>query len=86
VRGERSEPVTYWFTMGERVVLGRLERLRVQLAHGLQGRVPDGLLVRVSSIDPDPARAHAAQAAFVGDLAAAVPSQYAARLVGAARS
>ena len=86
VRGDRSEPVTYWFTMGDRVVLGRLERLRVQLAHGLRGRVPDGLLVRVSSIDGNPARAHAAQASFVGELAAAVPRQYTARLVGAARS
>ena len=86
VRGERSEPVTYWFTMGDRVVLGRLERLRVQLAHGLKGRVPDGLLVRVSSIDASPARAHAAQARFVDALAAAIPQQHAARLVGAAHS
>jgi EpsI family protein len=86
VRGERAEPVTYWFTMGERVVLGRLERLRVQLAHGLRGRVPDGLLVRVSSIDDNPGRAHAAQAAFVGALAAAVPERHASRLVGAPRS
>jgi EpsI family protein len=86
VRGDRSEPVTYWFTMGDRVVLGRLERLRVQLAHGIRGRVPDGLLVRVSSIDSQPARAHAAQAAFVGALAAAVPQQHAARLMGAVHS
>jgi EpsI family protein len=86
VRGERVEPVTYWFTMGDRVVLGRLERLRVQLENGLRGRVPDGLLVRVSSLDADPARAHAAQAAFVAALAAAVPDRHAARLVGAARS
>jgi EpsI family protein len=84
LRGERSEPVTYWFTMGDRVVLGRLERLRVQLAHGLRGRVPDGLLVRVSSLDANPARAHAAQAAFVDALAGAVPRQHLARLVGAA--
>ncbi|HEX5129968.1 MAG TPA: EpsI family protein, partial [Usitatibacter sp.] len=86
IRGERSEPVTYWFTMGDRVVLGRLERLRVQLAHGLRGRIPDGLLVRVSSIDASPAHGHAAQASFVRDLAAAVPTRYAARLVGAAHS
>lgn len=86
VRGDRSEPVTYWFTMGDRVVLGRLERLRVQLAHGLRGRVPDGLLVRVSSIDANPAHAHAAQASFVGELAAAIPRQYTARLMGAALS
>jgi EpsI family protein len=83
VRGDRVEPVTYWFTMGDRVVLGRLERLRVQLAYGLKGRIPDGLLVRVSSLEASPARAHAAQAAFVGALAAAVPQRHLARLVGA---
>ncbi len=85
-RAERSEPVTYWFTMGDRVVLGRLERLGVQLANGLRGRVPDGLLVRVSSLDGDPARAYAAQAAFVAALVAAVPERHVARLAGAAHS
>ena len=42
VRGPRSEPVTYWFTMGDRVVLGRLERLLVQLRFGLSGRIQIG--------------------------------------------
>jgi EpsI family protein len=83
VRGERSEPVTYWFTMGDRVVLGRLERLRVQLAEGLRGRVPDGMLVRVSSLSGDAPAAYAAQAAFVGTLLAAVPAPSATRLAGA---
>lgn len=85
-RADRMEPVTYWFTMGDRVVLGRLERLGVQLANGLRGRVPDGLLVRVSSLDADPARAYAAQAAFVAALVAAVPERHVARLAGAAHS
>ena len=84
--GERSEPVTYWFTMGDRVVLGRAERLRVQLAYGFAGRIPDGMLVRVSSLSAEPARAYAAQAAFVAALAAAFPNDDAARFVGAARS
>ena len=85
-RGERIEPVTYWFTMGDRVVLGRLERLGVQLENGLRGRVPDGLLVRVSTLDADPARAHARQAAFVAALGAALSGPHAARLLGAAHS
>lgn len=68
VRGRRSEPVTYWFTMGDRVVLGRLERLLVQLKFGLAGRIPDGMLVRVSSISTDPARAFRAQEEFIATL------------------
>ena len=85
-RADRTEPVTYWFTMGERVVLGRLERLRVQLENGLRGRVPDGLLVRVSSLDADAEHAYAAQAEFMAALVAAVPERHVARLAGAAHS
>jgi EpsI family protein len=83
VRGDRSEPVTYWFTMGDHVVIGRLERLREQVAFGLRGRVPDGLLVRVSSLDAEPARAHAAQNAFLAALLAATDPRSAVRLAGA---
>jgi EpsI family protein len=82
VRGERSEPVTYWFTMGDRVVLGRLERLGVQLRNGLAGRIPDGMLVRVSSISGDPRAAFAVQDAFLGAIVAAVAPADASRLVG----
>jgi exosortase B len=83
VRGERSEPVTYWFTMGDRVVLGRLERLRVQLENGLARRVPDGMLVRVSSLATDTTAAYIAQQAFVNGMAAALPAGEAARFIGA---
>jgi EpsI family protein len=82
VRGARSEPVTYWLTMGDRVVLGRLERLKVQLASGLSGRLPDGMLVRVSSIGADAPRAYAAQQTFIAAALAAMPAADAARLVG----
>jgi exosortase B len=82
VRGARSEPVTYWFTMGDRVVLGRLERLRVQLLAGFQGQVPDGMLVRVSSLSHDAPQAFAAQRDFVAALLAALPESARVRLAG----
>ena len=84
VRGERSEPVTYWFTMGDRVVRGRFERLAVQLRNGFRGRITDGMLVRVSSLSTEPRAAYAAQDAFMDAIIAAVPNGEAARLVGAA--
>lgn len=84
VLGNRSEPVTYWFTMGDRVVLGRFERLRVQLENGVAGRIPDGMLVRVSSLSTDVPRAYAAQQSFVAALMGATPSSQVARFVGAA--
>jgi exosortase B len=85
VRGERSEPVTYWFTMGDRVVLGRLDRLRAQLAAGFAGRIPDGMLVRVSSISGDPGSAFAAQRDFADALLGAMAPGAARRVAGAAR-
>ncbi|MEO7742381.1 MAG: exosortase-associated protein EpsI, B-type [Usitatibacter sp.] len=86
VKGDRSEPVTYWFTMGERVVLGRGERLRVQLENGFAGRIPDGMLVRVSSLSEDARTAFASQQSFIAAIAGALPAGEAARFVGRADS
>jgi EpsI family protein len=82
VRGRRSEPVTYWFTMGDQVVLGRLERLQVQLRYGLAGWLPDGVLVRVSSFDTDPARAYSQQGEFLAALFGGMRQSDLPRLIG----
>ncbi len=82
VLGERVEPVTYWFTMGDRVVLGRLERLKVQLASLVTGRVPDGMLVRISDLSGDPAASFAAHESFAGAVFAALPASQATRFLG----
>jgi EpsI family protein len=81
VQGHRSEPVTYWFTMGDHVVLGRLERLVVQLGYGLRGQIPDGMLVRVSSLDEDADAAWSAQHDFMAAMATSMGA-HANRLVG----
>jgi len=86
VRGPRSEPVTYWFTMGDRVVLGRLERLAVQLRFGLSGRIPDGMLVRVSSISSNPAQAFSGQQEFIGALLVGMRQGDVHRLLGSRSS
>ena len=82
VRGPRSEPVTYWFTMGDRVVLTRLERLLVQLQFGLSGRIPDGMLVRVSSISSDPTRAFRGHEQFIDELLGGMRQGEVYRLLG----
>jgi EpsI family protein len=86
VRGPRSEPVTYWFTMGDRVVLGRLERLVVQLRFGLSGRIPDGMLVRVSSISSNPVQAFNGQEEFISALLEAMRQDDVYRLLGSRSS
>ena len=71
--GARSEPITYWFAMGDRAVRSTWEKRVVEVRFGLTGQVPEGLLFRVSSIDREPQAAFRAQEAFVSDLLAALP-------------
>ena len=80
--GNRHEPVTYWFTIGDRAVEGKLQKRLVELSFGLTGRIPDGMLFRVSSIDPDEARAYRMQDDFVRQLLDSVPPPARKRLAG----
>jgi EpsI family protein len=66
--GPRYEPVTYWLTVGDRVVRTRLEKRVAEVAMAITGRIPDGVLFRVSSIDRDSAQAFAMQQKFAADL------------------
>jgi len=66
--GARQEPVTYWFTVGNEAVQGKLQKRLVELSYTLNGRIPDGLLFRVSSIDANAARAYKMQNQFVNQL------------------
>lgn len=78
----RHEPVTYWFTVGDRAVQGRMQKRLVEISLGLSGRIPDGMLFRVSSIDPDDARAYRYQDDFVNRLLEALSSAGRKRLSG----
>ncbi len=80
--GQRQEPVTYWFTMGDKAVQSKFERRLVQLSYGLTGRIPDGLLFRISSIDGDQARANRYHDQFVNQLLQAIPPDDRVRLSG----
>jgi EpsI family protein len=78
--------VTYWFIVGDRAVVGRLERLMVQLRLGLSGRIPDGMLVRVSSISANPAQAFNGQEEFIGALLEGMRQGDVYRLLGSRSS
>ena len=83
--GNRREPVTYWATLGDKVVSGGMKTKLAQLDYGFNGFIPDGLVFRVSSIDGDASKGHAEQAAFVQDLVSALPATSRLRLAGLAR-
>jgi EpsI family protein len=81
-QGARNEPITYWITIGDQVTLPGLGRKVAQLSYGLTGKVPDGMLVRVSSIDDNNSRAYELQEHFVTDMLAAIDEAHRVRVAG----
>lgn len=81
--GPRTEPVTYWFTMGSNVVRSYYDRQVVELKYALSDFIPDGYLFRVSTIDTDEAASFKVQHAFVNDLMKSLSPEVRARLLGA---
>ena len=82
VLGQREEPVTYWLTVGDRVIKNKFEKRMEEIRLGMTGQIPDGLLFRVSSIDKDVTRAFAMQQKFTADMMASVPSETRRQLSG----
>jgi EpsI family protein len=83
LRPGRPEPITYWTVFGERVENEPSAANWVKLRAGLRGQVLDGMLIRVSTIDRDVARAHRVQAAFADALVRAIDPGYRTRVIGA---
>lgn len=81
-QGPRVEPITYWIAVGDTVVRGALEQNLARLKYGLTGTVPDGILVRVSTISRNADASYALQRQFIDDMLAAMPPELAGRLVG----
>lgn len=75
VQGERIEPITWWTVIGGRPVAGRVAIKLRRVWAGLRGETPTGILVRISSLQPDVAAAHALQARFVDALVAALDAE-----------
>lgn len=80
--GSRHEPVSYWINMGGTVVTSATQQKLAQLAQGLRGVVPDGLLLRVSTLDRQTDRAWGVHAAFIAALHRGVSEAHRARVFG----
>jgi len=78
----RDEPITYWITIGDNALLPGLQRKLTQLKYGLRGEIPDGMLIRVSSVNPDLRQAYADHESFVHDWMASVKVTERIRLMG----
>ncbi|MHB1351806.1 MAG: exosortase-associated protein EpsI, B-type [Thiobacillus sp.] len=81
-QGPRIEPITYWTTVGDAVTVSGITRKLNQLKYGLTGKIPDGLLFRISSIQADDAKAYQVQDAFARDLLKALSPAGRKRILG----
>jgi len=81
-QGRRHEPISYWVVVGDELTAFGYPHRWVALRYGLQGLIPDGVLVRVSSLNADNAEGFALQAAFIRDWARALSPAARLRLLG----
>ena len=81
-RPGRNEPITYWILIGDQPVLGHYRMKLAQLQYGLSGRLPDGMLVRISSISRDAEGAFVKQEAFIQSMLASLQGEGRTRLLG----
>ncbi len=79
---QRFEPVTYWVVVGDHVTNGVLDKKFVELSYGLRGKIPDGMLVRISSIDPSADVAYLIQRDFAVEMIRAIAPENRRRFAG----
>ena len=69
-------------TVGERIALSGTEQKLMQLSYSTRGVVPDGMLVRVSSIDADGNSAFRLHQLFIAELSTAIQSNLRPQVMG----
>ncbi len=70
--GQRQEPVTYWTVVGDHVTVGGIDKKLTEMRYAMADRIPDGMLIRVSSIDGNVDQAYLNQDQFSRDMLAAI--------------
>jgi EpsI family protein len=78
----RAEPITYWSVLGDVAQEDAAAFRWRQIRFGLRGQILDGMLVRVSTIDADEARAFRVHTEFADALAGAMTAEQRARVIG----
>lgn len=81
-QGNRNEPITYWIRVGDSLTRGWIEQKLTAIGYGLSGKVPDGLLFRVSTISNDEQDSYRIQQVFLSAILQAVKSEDRYWLVG----
>jgi EpsI family protein len=83
----RYEPITYWMTIGNKVIVpSTMNQKLQQIRLGMQGQIPDGVLVRVSSVGIRDEEAFKLQNQFIEDMLNAISMNDRKILVGEIKS
>lgn len=78
----RVEPITYWLIVGDQPTgFGFAYRLTT-LKYGLTGKIPDGMLIRVSSLGADTAKQYQLHQAFIDAMLTSLSPEARQRLMG----
>ncbi|WP_426442364.1 exosortase-associated protein EpsI, V-type [Bradyrhizobium genosp. P] len=71
-REARYEPISYWMRVGDYIATGVVDRQIIRLRYGLRGIIPDGALIRISTVGLAQEASFKAQDQFIRDLLAAI--------------
>jgi EpsI family protein len=80
--GQRVEPITYWTVVGDHITKGGIDKKLTEMRYGLNGRIPDGMLVRVSSIDTGTNNAYLMHNQFAEQMISAITPDVRIRFSG----
>jgi EpsI family protein len=71
----RFEPITYWMKVGGDVANGVFDRQIARMKYGLEGVIPDGALIRISTVGLSESASYRLQDRFIHDLLEALSSK-----------
>lgn len=74
-RENRFEPISYWMRVGNDLTTGVVDRQLIRLKYGLRGIIPDGALLRFSTVGLPREASFKLQDQFIRDLLEAIPPQ-----------
>jgi EpsI family protein len=81
-RETRYEPVSYWMRVGNDVSTGIFDNQLLRLKYGLKGLIPDGALIRVSTVGLPATQSFALQDEFIKDLLGSIAPDAQRFLIG----
>lgn len=81
-KGARIEPITYWILVGESFAHNRTDRKLASLRYTLTGKIPEGILIRISNINSNSEESFALHQQFLHQMLAGMTPEARARLIG----